>query len=594
MAETKEPTLPLARVLRSLVTWPVLTMFILITLKTVMENSRPVVAAENWTYEQLQRRISRGRPTPRQDVLVVDLGKIQPEVWERNGRTGTATPREPLKKLIEAFTDLGARAIGIDVDFSPENGELIHPDDNEFFQWCLDRSKATHIPILLGVFRTGLLPEEWLGDDRYMRLAAYIGVKEPDRAVYWVSGENGFPLRGMGSALAGLRWESFGQQKSRSWSWLVEPTSIIDYHPLTRIREDVFHAIDPQFYRDEADKIKGRTIVIGDTYREQHRATTEPEQADWFHPTGLDEQIPGVFVHACAAATIAASKPIYELTLLGRILIDVALAVIVLLLVKASLWLRLKSRFDTARAEHLFDLIYTVIAIIVVFLVGFVLVRVTRLLWTDFILVCLVLLAQFFLNLVKPAGKKATPAKTPEPDKPSMNTRSTPAVASLISALLFLPFTLIAQQPSEKPKEDKLGGRPRIDRSEAKESSDKLGGRPRIETDSYSRSMPILESATRMRPPAAATLAPKNPYAAASPTPAETPALPPTESRIRAHVDSPKPSTSTEPTQHRPSADTRTTTSKEVQDSSSRESAPKKEASHSKESPSPSASPSPK
>jgi CHASE2 domain-containing sensor protein len=388
-------------------------MFVLIALKTFLEHWQPVEAAENWTYKVLQQRMAKGRPTFRQDVLVVDLGKIQPTTWERNGRTGTATPREPLKKLIEMFTDLGARAVSVDVDFSPENGELIHPDDNEFFQWCLDRSKQTHIPILLGIFRTGLRPEEWLGDDRFMRLAAYIGIRDPDRAIYWVMAKGGFPLRGVSSALAGTTWESFVHEKNCSWSCLVEPTSIIDYAPLERIREDVLHTVEPEFYRDEADKIRNRTIVIGDTYHEERRPLAAPEKPDWFHPTGLDEQIPGVFVHACAAATIAASKPIYQLTLLGRIFIDLLLAVIVLFLVKFSLWVRLRSKFDPAHAEHKFDLVYTIIAVIVVFVVGFLWVRITRLLWTDFLLVCFVLIAQLLINIFS-SSKDFTPRKKKE------------------------------------------------------------------------------------------------------------------------------------------------------------------------------------
>lgn len=385
-------------------------MFALIGLKTFLEdwppvNWSPVERIENWTYRILQKRMATGGTRGRPDVLVVDLGKIQPEPWERNGRKGTATPRDPLRKLIEVFTELRARSISVDVDFSPENGQLIHPDDNEFFQWCLDRSKQTNIPILLGVFRTRLRPEEWLGDDRYMRLAADIGNRDPDRSVYWVMAKGGFPLRGMSSALAGVTWESFIKEQSCSWSCLVEPTTIINYSSLGRIREDVLHSVDPDFYRDEQDKVEDRMIIMGDAYRGEHRAVDAPKRPDWFRPTGLDEQIPGVFVHACAAATIKANEPIYQLTVLGRVFIDLLIAVVILFLVKFTLWMGFRSELDAAHAERKFDLIYTVIAILVVFVVGFVCVRATRLLWTDFLIVCLVLLGQLLINTLSPHSK---------------------------------------------------------------------------------------------------------------------------------------------------------------------------------------------
>jgi hypothetical protein len=378
--------------------WPIVTMFVLIGLKTWSEHWQPVEAAENWTYTVLQKRLAKAGTTGRQDILVIDLGKIQPEHWEIAGKNGIATPRPPIRKLIEVLTDLGARSIGVDVDFSPENGELIHPDDKDFFEWCRERSKQTHIPILLGVYRTGLRPEEWLSDDRYLRLAAFIGIKDPDRAVHWVIAKGGFPLRSMGSALAGLTLDDLLQQKDSFWSWAVRPTSIIDFSSLPRIRDDALHAIDPEFYRDERDKIENRMIVMGDTYRTEHRAVDATKKPDWFHPTAVDEQIPGVFLHACAARTIAAHRPIYELSLLGRASIDLFLAVFILFLVKFSLWLLLRSKFHTEHAEHRLDLIYTVSGIVVVFIVGFLLVRTTRLLWTDFILVCLVLLLQLLIN----------------------------------------------------------------------------------------------------------------------------------------------------------------------------------------------------
>jgi CHASE2 domain-containing sensor protein len=186
--------------------------------------------------------------------------------------------------------------------------------------------------------------------------------------------------------------------------WTAE--SVIDFAALQRIREDVLPALKPESFREMKNKIKGRMILLGDA---------EPEADDLFMVPGVTGTVPGVFLHACAANTIA-NEPLYSLTLLGRIAIDVTLAVVILVLVKFSLWLLLRSKRDLAHPEHKLDIVFTFVTIVLVLITSVVLVRQTRLLWTDFILVCAVLLVQLVVDII---GSRST--SSPANSNPNKN-----------------------------------------------------------------------------------------------------------------------------------------------------------------------------
>src|SRR5207302_4381663 len=191
---------------RSSLIWSFAIIVALVAVKTLSENTQVSKNMERKTFELRQKRIVRGGTTIRPDVLVVDLAKIKPERWERDGRSGVVTPRAPLKELIEVFADLGARSVGIDIDFSPKDGQFVHPDDPAFFDWCLKLSEEKGTPILLGVYRTYKERYKWLGDDRYMRLAAAITSRTIDHglATHWIAVKKGHaPLPSISAALAG-------------------------------------------------------------------------------------------------------------------------------------------------------------------------------------------------------------------------------------------------------------------------------------------------------------------------------------------------------------------------------------------------------
>jgi CHASE2 domain-containing sensor protein len=103
---------------------------LLIVAKALCENLPVIRNVEEGTYAFLQRHIVARGTNVRPDVLVINIAEIKPEP---DGSGDLVTPREPLDGLINILTELGARAVGIDIDFSPENGRFIRPDDPTFF-----------------------------------------------------------------------------------------------------------------------------------------------------------------------------------------------------------------------------------------------------------------------------------------------------------------------------------------------------------------------------------------------------------------------------------------------------------------------------
>jgi CHASE2 domain-containing sensor protein len=391
---------------RSSVAWSLGIAAVLITIKVVCEHQTWVGGLERHAYELMQKRLVAGGTSNRPEVLVIDIGKIKAQSRTVAGQVVTVIPREPIEKLITTLVNNGAQSVGVDIDFSPVGGEFVDPGDPGFFARCLHLSEEhDDVPICLGVLRTQEQPYRWLGDDRYMRLAATIatsGVAHGE-AIHWTRHKNGPPLPSMSAALAGADVYE-GINEKTVWSWAVESTSVIetktdvhsavsaiDFSPLQRIKEDKLPALDPAAFEEMKDKIENRIVLLGDT---------SPPPSDFFSVPGVSGKVAGVYLLACGANTIA-SDPLYYLTTLGRIAMDSLLAILVLLLVKGSLWALGFFRLASVRAEEWLGVVFTLGAIVLTTIISVYTVRLTRLLWTDFILVCLVMFFQLVIDTIK-------------------------------------------------------------------------------------------------------------------------------------------------------------------------------------------------
>jgi CHASE2 domain-containing sensor protein len=389
----------------------------LITAKILLEDKLRYF--EDKAYELIQwRLISRGTTT-RPDILVIDTAQVPRQPF----RSGLFTSRVKLREVIKSLTDLQARSIGIDVDFSPENGQFIDADDPNFFQFCLDHSSATHVPIFLGVYRTDIeSAPSWLGDDRFLHLAAFIGIKKTDRAVYWkMSGGTDFPLRGLGAAMAGKRLKEMVAEENSLLSLFIRQTSIIQFRWLQRIREDVFHSINPEYLHAEREKITGRMILLGDANEDS--CGSDPalwKYRDCFSVISIHHPVKGVFLHACAASTIANNEPLFEFTPTGRICADVILALLTIGAVALVCALREREEPNSRYPEWKLNMMFTFMMILVVLLVSIGLVGFIRLLWVDFILGCVVMLLQLIVDTRSEWSKHLLPRrnqrKNPSPN----------------------------------------------------------------------------------------------------------------------------------------------------------------------------------
>lgn len=162
----------------------------------------PAVVLEHWllsltpihdgleevAYDVMERLLSV-RPHRDPDVTVIDITDIDrepaPEAWTRLNRT--PPPRTPVVSRAQLRATLSklpdtCRAVGIDVDFSCEDGQLITggpqtvlPDDPDFFAFCAKQRMTADRRVFLGVLRRAMARNDAVfGDARFAALGALI------------------------------------------------------------------------------------------------------------------------------------------------------------------------------------------------------------------------------------------------------------------------------------------------------------------------------------------------------------------------------------------------------------------------------------
>jgi CHASE2 domain-containing sensor protein len=321
-------------------------------------------------------------------VEIVDISDVPVSEETIDGVSYRGTSRKTLRDIIDALAEQEPVAIGVDLDLSPDDSGYITPRDPEFFQYCLDRG----LPIFLGIRRTQLLPPAaWLNSEQYAGLAASITIPRQDTKKMPRSIQSGpqFPSgKTMSAALAGAFGESHCMMGSLlERMGLAEQVStkeigkggsvgefLVDYSPLEKLTENRTVATSADAIR--ARRIfRNKIIIIGDA--------TPGTSPDAFVVDGRTEPVPGVYVHACAAYTLAVA-PLYELKWQGRVAIDVLLALSILLMITGvRLWFTAEpAKVATRRLEGLLTLLIVLAAV----LFGVLFVRWTCIMWSDFIL----------------------------------------------------------------------------------------------------------------------------------------------------------------------------------------------------------------
>ena len=181
----KEPHKRHTSIITNLVTGVVLTA-VMVGFGMWFETTPPGQRLKTWGYELLQDQLSRSSDAQDPPVQVVDTSDLPLVPVGRPGGRELVTSRKPVEQLLREIVPYGPRAVGIDIDFSPdEYGNWITLEDYNFFQSCLQLEKEhTPVQIFLGVYRTQTArPDNWLKMREFKSLAASIFVPNEDQDI---------------------------------------------------------------------------------------------------------------------------------------------------------------------------------------------------------------------------------------------------------------------------------------------------------------------------------------------------------------------------------------------------------------------------
>lgn len=333
-------------------------------------------------------------------IQIVDIGKFKKAPV--GSRKDWATPREPLYKLIEAIAKQHPQAIGVDIDFSPDEQGYKDPvNDPGFFRSIVELRQNTGVPIFLGIWRTAGRPREmWLGSEEFKNIAACILVPRHDtRKMVSQIVDRGATLGPtLCSVMAGAVRKRASPKRPLT-AWLLEPTAMekasnevsfeefaVDYSPLSSLEHDTLGTVRPTSVEDEARRFAGKLVLLGDATWE-----TADSGDTFIVPGRRREPCPGVYIHACAVYSLI-NSPLYELTPFGRVFLDALFSILVLGGV-VSLKLYYRSRTVRPVASRRVQATFTGAAVVLVIVIGYRLVRFIGVIWDDFLLVAIVLLA---------------------------------------------------------------------------------------------------------------------------------------------------------------------------------------------------------
>lgn len=342
-------------------------------------------------------------------VVVVDISDL------RGDPDGT-TPAKSLQEIVEALVASKAKAIAIDIDFSPRadpqatlNAGARADGDEDFFEF-LHEQKGNGVPVFVGAYNIGVEPKKWLGLEEYKDLAADMSVFDEDttQVPMWLRCGGGEKLNSLSYALA----EAAGN-KTRSTFLskllLVDPEAeenlktvlkkdengkevpcrraftFVNYAKLELMQKLTIQATNRDSIisaRNEEgqSRFAGKLVVIGNTQR--------GKAFDCFVVLGRYRPVTGSYIHASAAYSLV-DEPVYKFKHWVTIILDLLLGLVV---VFGLFFVRWRHRGDTQFSSHLWESRFITFSILITLLLGFLLVRFFNVLWLDFFLVIFALL----------------------------------------------------------------------------------------------------------------------------------------------------------------------------------------------------------
>jgi CHASE2 domain-containing sensor protein len=402
---------------------------VLIVMNVLIEGTPFAEQLRKLAYEQAMNGISVSQHP---NVVVIDISTPASESSSKSRLdlsyvAGKPTSRADLGTLLDAVVATGPAAVGIDIDFSPTADGYEDPNDPAFFR----KVAAYPVPVRLGIDRSQTGPPEYvLGDPQFRALGASMLVRADTSKMYATVQfpEQTTPIPTLAAALADAY---IAKRKTSVPSWLV-PWALVDryevvdsdeltseqfylnYRAIDRIKDESFRATSTDTVRDEAERLAGKVVLLGDIENAEDRFTVP----------GSNVTEPGVLLHAAAIETLI-SGPLFVLTRPARILLDVALTTVVLGIV-FGLRFYCNGRYAWNVVSFNVLVLASLIGVGFAWLFGVSLVRWTQFVWDDYLLVCVALVLHVVIDgfrehvwpvlkeSVTPLGRAALFGRKPE------------------------------------------------------------------------------------------------------------------------------------------------------------------------------------
>jgi hypothetical protein len=323
----------------------------------------------------LQDSLATSRSEDRLPV-VIDISALR--------KDGTPVNRPQLDRLLRELKAYKARAIGIDIDFSPtDEGSLVVPEDWNY----LESWGKLEVPLHFGVYRRALDSSgRWLGKADFTEMAAGLTAPfaDPAHNYYFIQTPSHQYLIQLAAAL----FEDMRGTKSLSEAGVPVPVRVlttdfgisvgdylIDYSSLPQLRKQVidYHSAD-SFSSSDGGRIQGNAVLVGDI-RDTDDLRCVPS---------YESPVPGVLLNACSYLTLR-RRMLTEVSGTRARVLD-----LIILLAVSGVALGIRWALISWPARWPFDYHNLEIALFslsaLVFLVGFwAYVAVHRIFWPDFL-----------------------------------------------------------------------------------------------------------------------------------------------------------------------------------------------------------------
>jgi tetratricopeptide (TPR) repeat protein len=413
--------------------------------KLIFEHTRWGHENQLWLFGQLQGTlpaIDLDNP-----VVVLDITQLE------GGTVNNPTPRDQLKKILTALTDLEPkpRAIAIDINFSPKGPNYSAEDDEDFFDFCLGIRNQKQVPVFLAVAETKTAPPEaWLGSEAYKDLAVAAPGDENDTSripLLVKSPDSPEPLKTLNYALAlvyrktlapphpWIGWavdtnlelaaENFQHEASTEENAKIQyEERLVNFSKIQQMKVAAHADLDAESIKRAAANYSNKLVILGDLRTDKV----------WVPGYGI---YPGSLALASATYTLI-KEPLFEFKGWVRLLLDFVIAACVIVAIAI---IRRKSP-DGSLKQSL--LIWA--AVFLVVLAGWGLVHWAGVLWLDFLLVALALLLHPRTEHLIDRGIAKLSKSEPQAAPQSSASEAKNVVAGILILVLLASVQASAQQ----------------------------------------------------------------------------------------------------------------------------------------------------